>query len=124
MLSGVISAPHLTSSQASTWVKPPQVGHVPLPYSSVVRAPGIDLGGLGFNSLSGHITFNNEIMGMSTMGHQLITGTWDKQVQVWSVDAKCTLCTVFSVELPTTVPQAVYFQGADILVFGMFDREM
>jgi len=30
MLSGVISAPHLTSSQASTWVKPPQVGHVPL----------------------------------------------------------------------------------------------
>ena len=30
MLSGVILAPHLTSSQASTWVKPPQVGHVPL----------------------------------------------------------------------------------------------
>ena len=30
----------------------------PWPYSSVVRAPGIDLGGLGFNSLSGHITFN------------------------------------------------------------------
>ena len=24
----------------------------------MVRAPGIDLGGLGFNSLSGHITFN------------------------------------------------------------------
>ena len=30
MLSGVIPAPHLTSSQASTWVKTPQVGHVPL----------------------------------------------------------------------------------------------
>jgi len=30
LLSGVISAPHLTSSQAGTWVKPPQVGHVPL----------------------------------------------------------------------------------------------
>ena len=30
----------------------------PWPYSSVVRAPGIDLGGLGFNALFGHITFN------------------------------------------------------------------
>ena len=30
VLSGVIPAPHLTSSQASTWVKTPQVGHVPL----------------------------------------------------------------------------------------------
>ena len=30
LLSGVIPAPHLTSSQASTWVKTPQVGHVPL----------------------------------------------------------------------------------------------
>ena len=30
LLSGVISAPHLTSSQASTWVKTPQVGHIPL----------------------------------------------------------------------------------------------
>ena len=29
LLSGVIPAPHLTSSQASTWVKTPQVGHVP-----------------------------------------------------------------------------------------------
>ena len=26
----------------------------------MVRAPGIDLGGLGFNSLSGHITFNTK----------------------------------------------------------------
>ena len=26
LLSGVIPAPHLTSSQASTWVKTPQVG--------------------------------------------------------------------------------------------------
>ena len=34
----------------------------PWPYSSVVRAPGIDLGGLGFNSLSGHITFNNDYL--------------------------------------------------------------
>ena len=30
LLSGVILAPHLTSSQASTWVKTPQVDHVPL----------------------------------------------------------------------------------------------
>ena len=34
----------------------------PWPYNSVVRAPGIDLGGLGFNSLSGHITFNNDYL--------------------------------------------------------------
>ena len=34
----------------------------PWPYSSVVRAPGIDLGGLGFNSLSGHITFNSIVV--------------------------------------------------------------
>ena len=66
----------------------------------------------------------HEIMSMSTMGHWLITGTRDKRVQVWSVDAKCTLCTIFSMELPTTVPRAMYFQGADILVFGMFDGEM
>ena len=75
-------------------------------------------------TLARRVGAGHEIMSMSTMGHRLITGTWDKRVQVWSVDAKCTLCTVFSVELPTTVPQAVYFQGADILVFGMFDREM
>ena len=30
----------------------------PWSYSSVVRAPDIDLGGLGFNFLCGHITFN------------------------------------------------------------------
>jgi len=75
-------------------------------------------------TLARRVGAGHEIMGMSTMGHWLITGTRDKQVQVWSVDTKCTLCTVFSMELPTTVPRAVYFQGADILVFGMFDGEM
>ncbi|KAI6006165.1 hypothetical protein EDC04DRAFT_2611548 [Pisolithus marmoratus] len=44
--------------------------------------------------------------------------------QLWTVGAKHTLTNIFSIELPTTVPHAIYFHGADILVFGMYDGEI
>ena len=40
----------------------------------MVRAPGIDLGGLGFNSLSGHITFNTvTIMDVETLHNDILS---------------------------------------------------
>ncbi|KAF8591537.1 hypothetical protein K439DRAFT_1611184 [Ramaria rubella] len=63
--------------------------------------------------------------------------THDSMVQVWKVDARGTLHSVFSVQLNGTVPRAVGFADAfnkdapnkeflnkDILVFGLFDGNM
>ncbi|KIK17453.1 hypothetical protein PISMIDRAFT_111341 [Pisolithus microcarpus 441] len=50
---------------------------------------------------------------------RLITATYDKRVQLWTLGAKYTLTNIFSVELPATVPHAVYFHGVDVLVFGI-----
>ena len=54
----------------------------------------------------------------------VLTGTRDRCVQVWALDSRYNLSNIFSVELPATVPRAVYSHGADILVFGMYDGEM
>ncbi|KAI6045505.1 hypothetical protein EDC04DRAFT_2636054 [Pisolithus marmoratus] len=56
--------------------------------------------------------------------NQLVTTTYNKQVQLWTVGTPYTLSSIFSVELPTTVPHAVYFHGADVLVFGMYDGQI
>ncbi|KAF8575396.1 WD40 repeat-like protein, partial [Ramaria rubella] len=63
--------------------------------------------------------------------------THDSMVQVWKVDARGTLHSVFSVQLNGTVPRAVGFADAfnkdapnkeflnkDVLVFGLFDGNM
>ena len=60
----------------------------------------------------------------SEIGMQVLTGTRDRCVQVWALDSRYNLSNIFSVELPATVPRAVYSHGADILVFGMYDGEM
>ncbi|KIK14360.1 hypothetical protein PISMIDRAFT_117209 [Pisolithus microcarpus 441] len=67
-----------------------------------------------------------EVMAISwcQRSYQLVTATYDKRVQVWVVGAKYTLTNTFSVELLTTIPRAVYFHGADVLVFGMYDGEI
>ncbi|KAL4064085.1 WD40-repeat-containing domain protein [Scleroderma yunnanense] len=52
-------------------------------------------------------------------------GTRDQQVQVWSVDSKYQLYNIFSIELPTTVPWALFFQeGGDVIVFRMYDGKV
>ncbi|KAI6012344.1 hypothetical protein EDC04DRAFT_2761051 [Pisolithus marmoratus] len=56
--------------------------------------------------------------------NQLATTTYNKQIQLWAVGTPYTLSNIFSVELPTTVPHAVYFHGADVLVFEMYDGEI
>ncbi|KAF8574104.1 hypothetical protein K439DRAFT_1624589 [Ramaria rubella] len=66
-----------------------------------------------------------------------LTSTCDSMVQVWKVNARGTLHSVFSVQLNGTVPRAVGFADAfnkdtpnkeflnkDILVFGLFDSNM
>ncbi|KAG9316501.1 hypothetical protein JVU11DRAFT_2543 [Chiua virens] len=53
----------------------------------------------------------------------IITETWDKWAQLWAMDAKLNLTTIFSVELPT-IPQALYFHPTGIAPFGMFDGKM
>ncbi|KIK18119.1 hypothetical protein PISMIDRAFT_110110 [Pisolithus microcarpus 441] len=48
----------------------------------------------------------------------------DKCVQAWALNSRYNLLSIFSVELLTTVPCAVYSYGADIIVFGMYNREI
>lgn len=54
----------------------------------------------------------------------IIIKMYNKCVQLWALDSKLLLTNIFSVELPSTVPCTLYFEGADILVLGMYDREM
>ena len=69
-----------------------------------------------------------EVMAISCdtleIGMRVLTGTRDRRAQVWALDSRYNLSNIFSVKLPATVPCAVYSHGADILVFGMYDREM
>jgi len=60
----------------------------------------------------------------SEIGMRVLTGTRDRRVQVWALNSRYNLSNIFSVELPVTVPCAVYSHGSDILVFGMYDGEM
>ncbi|KAF8587673.1 hypothetical protein K439DRAFT_1614109 [Ramaria rubella] len=68
---------------------------------------------------------------------RIAIATCDSMVQVWKVDAREQLHSVFSVQLNRTVPRAVGFADAfnkdapnkeflnkDILVFGLFDGNM
>ncbi|KIM55531.1 hypothetical protein SCLCIDRAFT_134529 [Scleroderma citrinum Foug A] len=74
--------------------------------------------------VSKRIGTGTEIMAISAdtsnISIRLTTGTRDQRVQVWSLDSKYHLFNVFSVEL-MTVPQAMFFWGADVIVFGMHD---
>ena len=60
----------------------------------------------------------------SEIGTRVLTGTRDRCIQVWALDSRYNLSNIFSVELPTTVPHAVYSHSADVIVFGMYDGEM
>ena len=60
----------------------------------------------------------------SEIGTRVLTGTRDKRVQVWALDSRHNLSNIFSVELPVTVPRAVYTHGTDVVVFGMYDGDM
>jgi WD40 repeat protein len=77
-------------------------------------------------TLARRVGTGQEVMAISwcKRSDQLVTATYDRRVQLWTVGAKYTLTNIFSVELPTTVPRAVYFHGTDVLVFGMYDGEM
>ncbi|KAF8573312.1 hypothetical protein K439DRAFT_1375777 [Ramaria rubella] len=68
---------------------------------------------------------------------RIAIATRDSMVQLWKVDARGTLHSVFSVQLNGTVPRAVSFADAfnkdtpnkeflnkDVLVFGLFDGNM
>ncbi|KAF9233649.1 WD40-repeat-containing domain protein [Melanogaster broomeanus] len=55
---------------------------------------------------------------------RIATATRNKGVQLWSLDSKYHLSNIFSVERPTTVPRTLCFHGGDIVVFGMYDREI
>ncbi|KAI6009946.1 hypothetical protein EDC04DRAFT_2610421 [Pisolithus marmoratus] len=59
-------------------------------------------------------------------GQEIMAINWCKGSDqlLWTVGAKHTLTNIFSIELPTTVPHAIYFYGADILMFGMYDGEI
>ncbi|KAI6128685.1 WD40-repeat-containing domain protein [Pisolithus croceorrhizus] len=58
------------------------------------------------------------------IGMRVFTATRDKHVQVWTLDSRYNLSSVFSVELLTTVPRAIYSYGADVVVFGMYNGEI
>ncbi|KAI6039488.1 WD40-repeat-containing domain protein [Pisolithus marmoratus] len=77
-------------------------------------------------TLARQVGMGQEIMAISwcKRNNQLVTATYDKRIQLWTVGTPYTLSNIFSVELPTTVPRAVYFHGANVLVFGMYDGEI
>ncbi|KAI6017426.1 WD40-repeat-containing domain protein [Pisolithus marmoratus] len=77
-------------------------------------------------TLARRVGTGQEIMAISwcKRNNQLVTTTYDKRIQLWTVGTPYTLSNIFSVELPTTVPRAVYFHGANVLVFGMYDGEI
>ncbi|KAL4078479.1 WD40-repeat-containing domain protein [Scleroderma yunnanense] len=50
--------------------------------------------------------------------------TRDQQVQVWSLNSKYQLYNIFSIELPTIVPWALFFQeGRGVIVFRMYNSK-
>jgi len=56
--------------------------------------------------------------------HRLVIGTRDRIVQVWELDSKGKMQSMFSVQLDVTVPKAVAFTNNptnDIYVFGLYD---
>jgi WD40 repeat protein len=55
---------------------------------------------------------------------RIITATCDRRVQLWSLDSKYHQSNIFSVEVAPTVPWALCFCGEDVVIFGMYDREM
>jgi hypothetical protein len=57
---------------------------------------------------------------------QLVVGTQDKLVQVWNVDMRRQMCTIFSVQLNKTVPKGVTFseRSEDVHVFGMYNFDV
>ncbi|KAG9308196.1 hypothetical protein JVU11DRAFT_12292 [Chiua virens] len=81
-----------------------------------------------FDVSSRRIGTGQEIMSISQYNvdgsTRLITGTRDKRAQLWALDSKLNITSIFSVELPTSIPRALYFLGSDIVVFGMYDGEM
>jgi hypothetical protein len=55
---------------------------------------------------------------------RLAIGTRDRLVQVWDLDSKGKMQSVFSVQLNVTVPKAVAFaenRARDIYIFGLYD---
>ncbi|KAG9315643.1 WD40-repeat-containing domain protein [Chiua virens] len=81
-----------------------------------------------FDVSSRRIGTGQEIMSISQYNvdgsTRLITGTRDKRAQLWALDSKLNITSIFSVELPTSIPRALYFLGSDIVVFGMYDGEI
>jgi hypothetical protein len=47
-------------------------------------------------------------------------------VQVWNVDAKAQMTTIFAMQLDKTVPQVIAFSKSsdDVRVFGLYDGNM
>ncbi|KAL4074006.1 hypothetical protein J3A83DRAFT_4187563 [Scleroderma citrinum] len=51
--------------------------------------------------------------------------TRDQQVQVWSLNSKYQLYNIFSIELPTIVPWALFFQeGRGVIIFRMYNSKV
>ncbi|KAI6132501.1 WD40-repeat-containing domain protein [Pisolithus croceorrhizus] len=78
--------------------------------------------------LARRIGMGQEVMAISCntseVGMRVYTATRDKRVQAWTLNSRYNLSSIFSVELPATVPRAVYSHGADVIVFGMYNGEI
>ncbi|KIN98781.1 hypothetical protein M404DRAFT_156911 [Pisolithus tinctorius Marx 270] len=75
------------------------------------------------------ISGGHEIMAIASdagnsTGTHIVVMTRDKRVQTWTIDSRNRLSNVFSVELTTSIPHAVYLRGCDIIVFGMYDGDI
>lgn len=64
---------------------------------------------------------------MSEASTRIAIGARDGVIQVFDLDTKYRMHTVFSVRLDQTVPRAIYFfenPAKDVLVFSIFDGKV
>ena len=57
----------------------------------------------------------------------IVLATFDSQIQLWCIDSWFQQKTVFSIQLDTTIPQALMFApdvSQNILLFGLDDGHM
>lgn len=74
------------------------------------------------------IAAGHEIMVLTCNGSnkniRMTTTSRDRKVQLWSLDHNKQLSNIFSIKLLHTIPCTLHFQGINIIVFRMNDREV
>ncbi|KAI6106403.1 hypothetical protein EDD16DRAFT_1490743 [Pisolithus croceorrhizus] len=85
----------------------------------------VDFEEVVFRKISG----GHEVMAIASdtgngTGNCIILATQDRCIQAWTLDSRNHFSNMFSVQLMTSIPRAVYIQGCDVTVFGMYNGDI